>query len=38
MTPGDYFTRWAIGGVLFLVASYFVIREAVLSALRAWRP
>lgn len=38
MTPFDYFSRWAIGGVLFLICEYFVVRAAILSALRAWRP
>jgi len=37
MTNTQYWTRWICWGVVFLVAQYWVIRWAVVAALRSWR-
>lgn len=34
MTPTEYWTRWAIAGVLFLAAQWVVIYTAVKAAIK----
>ncbi len=35
MTPQEYWTRWAVALTVFLVAEYWVIRFAVIAAIKA---
>lgn len=35
MTPREYWVRWTVAGVLFLIAEWFVIYSATLAALKS---